>query len=77
MPLVELTPNNGSTELVQGSHRLTYAETKDKPYLQFRIAPGSAIVFDGRIFHRGHRNKSSESMPVLYQVYTRDWYNDI
>ena len=77
MPLVELTPDNGSTEFVQGSHRLTYAEAEDKPHLQFRIAPGSAIIFDGRIFHRGRRNKSSESMPVLYQVYTRDWYNDI
>ena len=77
MPLVELTPDNGSTEFVQGSHRLTYAEAEDKPHLQFRMAPGSAIIFDGRIFHRGRRNKSSESMPVLYQVYTRDWYNDI
>ena len=77
MPLVELTPDKGSTEFVQGSHRLTYVEAADKPHLQFRVAPGSAIIFDGRIFHRGRRNKSPESMPVLYQVYTRDWYNDI
>ena len=83
VPLVKLDKNNGSTEFIKGSHKLTYNEIKDKNIenknienIQFETEIGDIIIFDGRIFHRGCENKSDESRPIIYNIIYRDWYNE-
>ncbi len=76
IPLGKMTANNGATEFIPGSHRLTYEEAKDIPRFQSDIEVGSVLLFDGRVFHRGRANQTNDSRMVLYQVYNRKWYND-
>lgn len=76
IPLVPLTETNGATEFIKGSHRLTYAEAVAQPRLMFDVDPGSVVLFDGRIFHRGRANDTAELRTVLYHVYCKNWYND-
>jgi len=76
IPLVELNKNNGTTEFIDGSHVLTYNESKNKKHIQFDTNIGDVIIFDGRIFHRGCANNSNKSRPILYTIYYRNWYNE-
>lgn len=76
IPLKKITPQNGSTEFILSSHKKSYEESKDLPKFQSEVEAGSIILFDGRIFHRGRENQSSEPRMVLYKVYHKNWYND-
>ena len=55
---------------------MTYSEMKKNncENLRFETELGDAIIFDGRIFHRGRENISNSERPVLYNVIHRDWY---
>ena len=75
-PLVELTDENGPTEFFPGSHRLGEF---DKAATSFGLCcrPGSAVLFDYRVKHRGGANRSMERpRPVLYLAYAKTWYVD-
>ena len=76
IPLVPLTYENGTPEFIKGTHKMTYSEIKDKKFesIRFETKLGDAIIFDGRIFHRGRKNISNMERPVLYNVIHRDWY---
>ena len=78
IPLQPLTPENGATEFIPGSHRLSYAQAVDEARIQPTVEVGSAVIFDGRVFHRGRANRQEHqgSRMVLYQVYHKSWYND-
>ena len=78
IPLVKLTKENGTTEFIVGSHKKTYqqAVSENLPHFQADVEPGSVIVFNGKIYHRGRENKTDVDRPVLYQVYHKKWYND-
>ena len=77
IPLVEVDAQNGATEFLLGSHKQTCAEAlKDFRSYQPQIKPGSMLVFDGRICHRGRRNLTAEDRTVLYMTWTKKWYND-
>jgi len=41
---------------------------------QFDTKLGDAIIFDGRIFHRGRENKTNLDRPIIYNMIHRDWY---
>ena len=74
IPLVELTKENGTPEFIEGSHKLTYQESKNQKHLRFNTTLGDAIIFDGRIFHRGCSNNTNIPRPILYNVIHRNWY---
>jgi hypothetical protein len=76
VPLDPLSPENGTTEFIQGSHVLSYEECTEKPHIQYSVEPGSAVVFDGKMFHRGRANTTDGLRRVLYQVHHAPWYND-
>ena len=78
IPLVPLTLENGTPEFIKGSHKMTYQEIQEKnnKHLRFETEIGDAIIFDGRIFHRGCENKSNLDRPVLYNMIQRDWYHE-
>jgi len=81
IPLVDVTLNNGPTQLVPGSHNLTAGVgeqvtsmdcslmacmMKVQGSLRACLPAGSAIIYDSRTLHRGLANMDpSQSRPVL------------
>lgn len=77
IPLVPMTMENGATEFIPGSHKMPCQEAIDSDQRFHAVAePGSIVVFDGRICHRGLSNESPDDRTVLYMVWTKKWYND-
>lgn len=77
IPLVAVGAENGATEFLLGSHKQTCGDALERNQSFLAHAePGSMIVFDGRMCHRGRRNLTEESRTVLYMVWTKRWYND-
>ena len=62
--------------IITRSHRLTYKESIQNKHIQFNTNIGDAIIFDGRIFHRGRANNSEEDRPVIYNMIHRNWYTE-
>jgi len=91
IPLVDINTENGTTELVPGTHndktfnnilpQLLNLSQKD-PSLQHELAvradvsAGNAIVFDVRVAHRGLSNTSLADRPMLYFTIAKDWWID-
>ena len=77
IPLNDITEENGRTEFIVGSHRLTYEEAKDKEWIKHDVKAGSLVVFDGRMFHRACAHPSNHPRQMIYLVFHRDWYVDV
>ena len=73
---VDMTIVNGTVEFMVGSHRKPSEDLEALPLMQATVPLGSAIVFDGKMNHRGKGNGSDEERPCIYQVYHKQWYND-
>ena len=89
IPLVSVGAENGATEFLLGSHKQTCKEAlqqkasssssnsnSNSNSFQACVEPGSIIVFDGRVCHRGRSNSTDTNRTVLYMVWTKLWYND-
>lgn len=75
IPLVALNEINGTTQIWPSSHRKPGLE-KETSGIKPKLEPGSAILMDYRVMHRGTRNRSNEMRPVLCLSYSRDWFLD-
>ena len=73
---VPVTMDNGPTEFMVGSHREPAQNYDSLEKAKSGCPLGSALVFNGKLNHRGTANKSSEDRPVIYRVYHKRWYND-
>lgn len=73
---VPFTIENGTTEFMVGSHKLAAKDLNECKTSQLEVPLGSALVFNGKINHRGKANQSLEDRPALYIVYHKKWYND-
>jgi|GEM_PF-1901794 len=73
---VPLTLENGTTEFMTGSHRLPSSEFAFCAKDRICVPLGCALVFNGKINHRGRANESAEERPVLYITYYKKWYNE-
>jgi len=74
IPLVDLTPETGTTKLFPRSHRKDLHEDEfELPYIE----RGQCYAMDYRLWHRGTENRSSHERPVIYLVYARPWFTDI
>jgi ectoine hydroxylase-related dioxygenase (phytanoyl-CoA dioxygenase family) len=76
MPLVQITKENGSTQVVKGSHRKLILKESDAEIYAPLLSPGDMLIFDGRVLHRGSANVSNEERLVAYLTYVADWYHD-
>ena len=90
IPLIDLTEENGPTQICPGSHFLTKSSTRTfkasadhltaihytDPPVNLTAAAGSIFLFDYRLLHRGLANDSSHPRPILYLVIARPWYQD-
>ena len=76
IPLVDLTPETGSTKLFAGSHRAKSPEGLSGGEIPY-AARGGCYLMDYRLWHHGTANRSPEPRPILYLVYARPWFTDI
>jgi hypothetical protein len=78
IPLIDLTPETGSTALHPGSHH------KMRPSGSFDfegvtpayLRKGDAYLMDYRLVHAGTPNTSAQPRPIIYLIYARHWYID-
>jgi ectoine hydroxylase-related dioxygenase (phytanoyl-CoA dioxygenase family) len=80
IPLIDLDEASGTTELFAGSMGEQGSEEsgpeRGRSVLPF-VKRGGCFVMDYRIWHRGRANRSAEPRPILYIVYSREWFTDI
>jgi ectoine hydroxylase-related dioxygenase (phytanoyl-CoA dioxygenase family) len=71
----DFTEDNGATELIPGSHRWSFEHPDQKDH---EVAPaimpaGSALVFDGALWHRGGDNRSRKPRLAISPQYCQPW----
>jgi ectoine hydroxylase-related dioxygenase (phytanoyl-CoA dioxygenase family) len=73
--LEDFTEENGATEVIAGSHRwpTQHPEDADHDITQAVMRAGSAIVFDGALWHRGGANQSSGTRLAISPQYCQPW----
>ena len=72
IPLVDLTPDSGTTRIFPGIPRDVKANRSETPY----VARGDCFMLDYRTKHLGMANCSSDERPLIYIAYTRPWFTD-
>ena len=81
--LQDTDSNNGSLEIVPGSHLFTNFEIDEdgiiddkyvKNYISCDLPKGSVIIRDKRTWHRGTKNKSNNVRYMTGTTYTINWY---
>ena len=80
VPLVDLTPETGSTLVFPGTHRMRDGpNANDRPGKSETsfLARGGCYFMDYRLWHQGAANRSDTPRPVLYIIYTRSWFTDL
>jgi ectoine hydroxylase-related dioxygenase (phytanoyl-CoA dioxygenase family) len=78
------TEVSGATNFYLGSHRsfgevfedLPAEERKMYPKVQPIISPGSALIFDDRVFHYGGANLSTHARTCIFYSFARPFYTD-
>jgi len=79
VPLDATGADNGATEFILGSHKMTVEECINAEELRFGMAraePGSVVLFNGKTLHRGRANYTDNTRAVLYVSNYKTWYND-
>jgi Phytanoyl-CoA dioxygenase (PhyH) len=76
-PLVAMDETTGRTAFWRGTHRTGTNEPKgDWDYAPV-VQPGSAIIWDFRVWHAGLANNSADPRPVIFTVLAREWWIEI
>ncbi len=88
VPVVDMRPENGSTEIWPGTHRdLTVRAGRDIkvpqealearravcPPLQPTVARGSVLIRDIRLWHAGMPNRTDRPRPMLAMIHSAGW----
>jgi ectoine hydroxylase-related dioxygenase (phytanoyl-CoA dioxygenase family) len=72
----EFTEENGATEVIVGSHRWGHEhpdEREEYESVSAAMPAGSAIVFDGALWHRGGVNASNGTRLAISPQYCQPW----
>jgi ectoine hydroxylase-related dioxygenase (phytanoyl-CoA dioxygenase family) len=79
VPLVDLTPETGTTAMYPGTHRALMRPDEVAPddAAHPLIPLGGAYLMDYRLIHGGTPNASPRARPLLYLVYARPWWLDV
>jgi len=87
IPLIPMTRAHGATEFRPKSHVMTRDLTtlflaaavkkRLEPLDAPLVGPGSAVLFDYRVLHRGLANTSGERRPILVYTFAKPWYSDV
>lgn len=80
VPLIDLTPETGSTLVFPGTHlKKDGPNARDRPgeSKTSHLARGGCYFMDYRLWHQGAANHSDKPRPVLYIIYSRPWFTDL
>ena len=71
----EFTEDNGATEVIAGSHRwgMEHPDEREHDIVTAAMPAGSAIVFDGALWHRGGTNTSNGTRLAISPQYCQPW----
>ena len=71
----DFTEDNGATELIPGSHRWSFEhpDNRDHEIVPAVMSAGSAVVFDGALWHRGGSNRSRTPRLAISPQYCQPW----
>ena len=71
----EFTEDNGATEVIAGSHRwgMEHPDEREHDIVTAAMPAGSAIVFDGSLWHRGGSNASDGTRLAISPQYCQPW----
>lgn len=73
IPLVDLTPETGTTKLFTRSHLRPLNDVEfELPFIE----RGQAYAMDYRLWHQGTENCSEAERPIVYLVYSKPWFTD-
>jgi ectoine hydroxylase-related dioxygenase (phytanoyl-CoA dioxygenase family) len=74
-PLDEFTGDNGATRFIPGSHRWERgrAPADDDPVLAATLAPGSALIYLGSLWHGGGANRTGRPRLGVILEYAAGW----
>ena len=75
LPLVPMDEVSGTTAFWRGSQRKPHME--GEPDFAPIVQPGSALLWDFRVMHRGLANRSDQPRPVVFAVLCRSWFNEV
>lgn len=77
VPLIDLTPETGSTRVWKGSHRISPEQDLDMEdsFVPF-VPTGSCYLMDYQLLHGGTPNISTRVRPILYITYYRSWFQE-
>jgi len=70
IPLIDCDMSNGPTEFCLGTHYLGRENFVKEMVYTPCVTAGTPIIFDYRLGHRGLRNISDETRPVVYLTYS-------
>jgi ectoine hydroxylase-related dioxygenase (phytanoyl-CoA dioxygenase family) len=73
--LEDFTDENGATELIAGSHAWRDERPDQRPHevRKARMPAGSALVFDGSLWHRGGANTTEGTRLCISPQYCQPW----
>ena len=71
IPMTDVSPRNGSTEFLPGSHILGSSYEKSDGGVAFTLPFGSVVIFDVRILHRGGPNLAKWDRHLAYVTYAK------
>lgn len=79
VPLVDLTPDVGSTGIWPGTHvhpKPDFGTLADLKPALFVAPMGSVYLMDYCVKHAGLPNESERERPIMYAIYSRPWFTD-
>jgi hypothetical protein len=76
IPLIDIDQTIGPTGIWPGSHRWPGTEAPPGAMASIPFRRGDCILMDYRTLHTGLPNNSNAVRPILYLVYTREWFFD-
>ena len=90
---VDVSPENGSTEIWPGTHKDTSvciqqgdikvsdarleAQRKIQPGFQYSARAGSVVIRDMRLWHAGMPNHTSIPRPMIAMIHYVSWWSDL
>jgi len=71
----DFTDDNGATEVIPGSHLwgMEHPDDREHEATAATMPAGSAIIFDGALWHRGGANRSTGTRLAISPQYCQPW----